>query len=244
MAGALPLDKIPVYSKNNLPEKDQDFAPGAVFLIDKFKGWSSFDAVKFLRGRIKAKKVGHAGTLDPMATGLLVLCAGKATKSISQIQDLDKVYRAEITLGQSTLSYDAETEIDETASFDHVSFEMIEESLKQNFSGEIEQVPPMYSALKVGGKRLYELARQGKTIKRLPRVVTIFETEIISFDLPKVVIDIRCSKGTYIRSLAHDLAEVMNTKGHLTALERISIGHFMNEDAFTPHEIGDILQNG
>ncbi|MFN1834008.1 tRNA pseudouridine(55) synthase TruB [Balneola sp. MJW-20] len=244
MAGALPLEKIPVYSKKNPPVPGQDYSTGAIFLINKFKDWSSFDAVKFLRSRIKVKKVGHAGTLDPMATGLLVLCAGKATKSISQIQDLEKVYRAEVSLGSSTLSYDAETEVDETAPFDHVDREMVEEALSGHFSGVIEQVPPMYSALKAGGKRLYELARQGKTIKRLPRSVTVYETKILSFDLPKIVVDIRCSKGTYIRSIAHDLGELLKTKGHLSALERTSIGHFRNEDAYSPHEIGDILQNG
>lgn len=244
MARVLPLDEIPVWSQQHPPGPNTDFLPASIFLIDKFKGWSSFDAVKFLRSRIGIKKVGHAGTLDPMATGLLVICAGKATKSISMIQDMMKTYRAEITLGASTPSYDAETEPKEMAEWEHISRTQVEEVLAKHFSGEIEQVPPMYSALKAGGKRLYELARKGKEIERPPRQVTIYEHRIIDFNGPKIDIEIRCSKGTYIRSIAHDLGLLLNSRAHLTALERTSIGHFHNKDAYTPHELGDILRDG
>jgi tRNA pseudouridine55 synthase len=244
MARALPLDEIPVWSKENPPNSQTDFLPASIFLINKFKDWSSFDAVKFLRSRIRIKKVGHAGTLDPMATGLLVICAGKATKSISMIQDMKKTYRAEITLGASTPSYDAETEPDVRADWEHVSLEQVEETLKEHFNGEIQQVPPMYSALKAGGKRLYELARKGQEIERPPRSVTIHNYQIKDFEGPRLDIEICCSKGTYIRSIAHDLGILLGSRAHLTALERTSIGHFENADAFTPHELGDILRDG
>lgn len=242
MAKALPLGQIPVYSKKDLPLPDADFTGGAIFLVDKPKDWSSFDVVKFLRSRIGVKKTGHAGTLDPMATGLLVLCSGKATKSISQIQEMPKTYVAEITFGAATSTYDAESEATETATYDHISRECIEEVLEKDFTGEIEQIPPMFSALKQQGKKLYELARKGIEVEREARKVTIFEMTVLAYEAPVLHIRIECSKGTYIRSIAHDLGILLKSKAHLSALERSAIGNFLNSDALTPHELGDHLE--
>lgn len=242
MAKAIPLEELPVFGKSNLPGREADFVAGAVFPLNKPKGWSSFDVVKFIRSRIGVKKTGHAGTLDPMATGLLIVCCGKATKSISQIQDLPKTYAGEITFGAATDSYDAEGDFIEEAEWEHITKEKIESVLEEQFSGTIEQVPPMYSALKYGGKRLYELARKGQEVKRYPRQVTIHEYRILDFEPPRLTIEIKCSKGTYIRSIAHDLGEALASKAHLSVLERTKIGHFLLDDALTPHELGDWLK--
>ncbi|WP_428234663.1 tRNA pseudouridine(55) synthase TruB [Gracilimonas sp.] len=242
MARALPLDEIPVFGKNNLPDKDTNLSDGAIFLIDKPLEWSSFDVVKFLRKRIRVKKVGHAGTLDPLATGMLILCCGKATKSISMIQDLPKVYTGEITFGKATTTYDAEGEVTEEASWDHITKEKIVDVLEKEFTGTVEQVPPMYSALKYGGKKLYELARKGEEVVRLPRQVTFHEHEILNFEPPRLTLKIKCSKGTYIRSLARDLGEALGSKAYLSGLERTAIGDFLVDDALTPHEMGDQLK--
>lgn len=242
MARAIPLDQLPVFSADNLPEPGFDYAKGAIFLMNKPKGWSSFDVVGFVRKRIGIKKVGHAGTLDPMATGLLILCCGKATKSISMIQEMPKEYIGEVTLGGSTPSYDAETEITETGPTDHLTRELIEDKLNESFSGEIQQVPPMYSALKRGGKKLYELARKGETVTRPPRSVIIYEHEILNFENPVLKIRIACSKGTYIRSIAFDLGKELNTEGYLSGLERTLTGDYSNEIALHPHTLGDWLE--
>jgi tRNA pseudouridine55 synthase len=239
-----PIDiaELPVFGAHNPPTPEFDFQQGAVLLVNKPKGWTSFDAVKYLRGRVKCKKVGHAGTLDPMATGLLVICTGKATKSIEQIQDQKKTYRAEITFGNSTPSYDAESDPDAEKPSGHITLSMIEEELEQEYSGEIQQVPPMYSALKRDGKKLYELARRGKTVELQPRPVKIYSTKIHSYNSPILDIEITCGKGTYIRSIAHDLGKSLDSLGHLSALERTFIGDFSNSDAFTPHQYNEILR--
>lgn len=242
MAKALPLENIPVYGKKKLPGKNTELTKGGIFLVNKPLEWSSFDVVKFLRKRIRVKKTGHAGTLDPLATGLLILCCGKATKSISQIQDLPKIYLAEITFGKETTTYDSEGEITTEAEWNHITKEHIERVLESGFSGTVEQIPPMYSALKYGGKKLYELARKGEEVVRFPRQVTFFEHNILEFKPPKLTLKTKCSKGTYIRSLARDLGEALNSKAYLSALERTAIGHFSLEDALTPHEIGDQLK--
>ncbi|MBD3615652.1 MAG: tRNA pseudouridine(55) synthase TruB [Gracilimonas sp.] len=242
MARALPLDEIPVYGKSNLPTKETDLTKGGIFLINKPLEWSSFDVVKFLRKRIRVKKVGHAGTLDPLATGMLILCCGKATKSISLIQDLPKVYTGEVTFGAATSTYDSEGEITEEAEWNHITKEKILSVLESEYSGTVEQIPPMYSALKYGGKKLYELARKGEEVVRLPRQVTFFEHEILDFTPPKLTIRIKCSKGTYIRSLARDLGESLHSKAYLSGLERTAIGHFTLDEALTPHEMGDRLK--
>lgn len=229
----------PVFSTSNRPPADFDYDSGAVFLLDKPKSWSSFDVVKYIRIRIKAK-VGHAGTLDPMATGLLVACCGKATKAVRKFQDLPKEYRAVIQFGAATPSYDAETDIEATASFDHITEDMVRQVMAERFSGEIEQVPPMYSALKHKGKRLYKLARKGKEVKRHPRRIVIHSYEIVDFQLPVVTLDIRCSKGTYIRSIAHDLGKALDSLAYLKALTRTAIGPYLNSDAFTIEEFNKI----
>lgn len=242
MARALPLDQIPVYGKHNLPDKDTDLQAGGIFLLDKPLEWSSFDVVKFLRKRLRVKKVGHAGTLDPLATGMLILCCGKATKSISLIQDLPKTYVGEITFGKATSTYDAEGEVTEEGEWEHITRPMIEEVLETEFMGTVEQIPPMYSALKYGGKKLYELARKGEEVVRLPRQVTFHSHEIVDFDPPKLTLKIECGKGTYIRSLARDLGEAVHSKAFLSGLERTAIGPYLVVDALHPHEMADQLK--
>lgn len=240
MARGIPLSELTFFSKFNPPDSSYDYNAGAAFLVDKPKDWTSFDVVKYLRRALDVKKVGHAGTLDPMATGLLIICCGKATKSIQYLQRLEKVYIAELTFGGSTPSYDAETEIEKTAPFEHIRLERIKTVLDDHFTGTIEQVPPMYSALKYGGKPLYELAREGKEVKRHARQITIHETEILDFDLPKLTLEIRCGKGTYIRSMAHDLATYLDSLAYLSALERTSIGKYSNADALTIDELSNM----
>ena len=242
MAKALPLETIPVFSKENPPTPEVDYNTGCILLVNKEKDWTSFDAVKYIRGRVRTKKVGHAGTLDPMATGLLVVCTGKATKSISKIQEMPKTYIGEVTFGGSTPSYDAESEVDNEAPYGHITSEEIEKALNSGFSGEIQQVPPIYSALKIGGRKAYELARRGKEVEMQPRPVTIHAYQIINYDAPKLTLSITCSKGTYIRSIAHDLGIALGSRAHLSALERTQIGNFSNAIAYTPNEIDKLLR--
>lgn len=224
----------PVFTKDNFLEDFLNEQPDAgILLVHKPVDWTSFDVVKYTRSRINRKKVGHAGTLDPMAEGLLVLCFGKATKTIDQIQSQEKEYVARIQFGSSTLSYDAETEIDEQAPYDHVDRQSIESCLHEKFHGDIAQVPPMYSALKKDGKKLYELARKGKTIEREARQITIYSTDIHSYEEGVLEMKVTCSKGTYIRSLAHDLGEALGTKAHLSGLIRTKIGTFSTSDAIS-----------
>ncbi|RLZ07004.1 tRNA pseudouridine(55) synthase TruB [Faecalibacter macacae] len=204
---------------------------GHVFLIDKPLDWTSFDAVNKIRWNIrkaydlKKIKVGHAGTLDPKATGLLLICTGKWTKRIDEFQAQEKTYTGTIKLGVTTPTYDLESEEDQTFPTDHITDEMIYETTKQ-FTGDIEQFPPMHSAIKVDGKRLYELAREGQEIERKARKVTIEEFKITRIDLPFVDFEVKCSKGTYIRSLAFDFGKALNSGGYLTALRRTKIGEF------------------
>ncbi|MDZ7693397.1 MAG: tRNA pseudouridine(55) synthase TruB [Balneolaceae bacterium] len=239
MGRGIPLSELTFFTKSNPPDASYNYKSGAAFLVNKPKDWSSFDVVKYLRKAIDIKKVGHAGTLDPMATGLLIVCCGKATKSIEQIQQLHKKYLAEITFGASTPSYDAETEVEKTAPFEHIN-QKLREVLDQHFSGTIEQVPPMYSALKYGGRPLYKLAREGKEVKRHARQITIYETEILRFDLPQVELKVECGKGTYIRSMAHDLGTHLGSLAHLTALERTAIGEYSNSDALTIEQLSEM----
>lgn len=241
MAKAIPLEDLPVFSKNHIPDTSFDFASGAAFLIDKPKSWSSFDVVKHLRKCLDLRKIGHAGTLDPMATGLLVVCCGKGTKTISQIQSQPKEYIGEVTFGGATPSHDAETEVEETAEVDHITREMIQQALDNRFSGQIIQVPPMYSALKHKGTPLYKLARKGKEVKRTPRQVIIYDSEILSYSKPKLKLYVKCSKGTYIRTIAYDLGKAVDSLAHLTALERTSIGDFKNEHAFSIDDLDEIF---
>ncbi|WP_314244395.1 tRNA pseudouridine(55) synthase TruB [Empedobacter tilapiae] len=212
---------------------------GHVFLIDKPLDWTSFDVVNKIRWNIrkaynlKKIKVGHAGTLDPKATGLLLVCTGKWTKRIDEFQAQEKTYTGTIKLGVTTPTYDLESEEDQTFPTEHITEEIIHEATKQ-FIGEIEQFPPMHSAVKVDGKRLYELAREGQEIERKARKITIHDFKITKINLPFVDFEVNCSKGTYIRSLAFDFGKAINSGGYLTALRRTKIGEFdvMNAENF------------
>ena len=225
----------------------EDFLEGQVLLIDKPLGWSSFQAVNSLKWKIRKKfqlkkiKIGHAGTLDPLATGLLLICTGKATKTINELQGQEKEYTGTITLGSTTPSYDLETEINENFSLDHITNELIHSTTAQ-FIGDIEQIPPVFSALKKDGKRLYEYAREGKEVEIKKRGVTITEFEITSIELPMVHFRVVCSKGTYIRSLAHDFGKALQSGAHLTSLKRTKIGDYNVNKAITPEEFGKLLQ--
>lgn len=204
---------------------------GHIFLIDKPLDWTSFDVVNKIRWNIrkaynlKKIKVGHAGTLDPKATGLLLVCTGKWTKRIDEYQAQEKTYTGTIKLGATTPTYDLESEEDQTFPIDHITNEKILEATQQ-FVGEIQQFPPMHSAIKVDGKRLYELAREGQEIERKSRTITIQDFKITRIELPFVDFEVNCSKGTYIRSLAYDFGKALNSGGYLTALRRTKIGEF------------------
>lgn len=242
MATAIPLRELPVFGLKRLPNPSFDYSSGAVFLIDKPHDWSSFRVVSFLRNMLDIKKIGHSGTLDPMATGLLILCTGKATKSIDLIQGQEKTYEASIRFGASTPSYDAETETDEKAETGHITLDNIRTTLESKFTGKIEQVPPMYSAIKQKGQRLYKLARQGKTVQRPARTVTIHDIQITNFKNPDLELVIRCSKGTYVRSLAHDLGIALGSLAYLTTLVRTRIGTYGLEDALTISKIRELFK--
>ena len=217
----------------------EDYKDGQVLLIDKPLNWTSFQVVNKLRWHIRQKfnlkkiKVGHAGTLDPLATGLLIICTGKFTKKIDEYQGQIKEYTGEITLGATTPSYDLESEIDKTFPIEHITNELIHETVKL-FIGEIAQKPPMFSALKKDGVRFYDMAREGKTIEIATRKINIAEFEITNIDLPKVNFRVVCSKGTYIRSLAYDFGKALNSGAHLSALRRTKIGEFSIEKAKEP----------
>jgi tRNA pseudouridine55 synthase len=225
----------------------EDFLEGQVLLIDKPLGWSSFQAVNSLKWKIRKKfqlkkiKIGHAGTLDPLATGLLLICTGKATKTINELQGQEKEYTGTITLGGTTPSYDLETEINENFPIDHITNELIHSTTSQ-FIGDIEQIPPVFSALKKDGKRLYEYAREGKEVEIKKRGVTITEFEITSIELPMVQFRVVCTKGTYIRSLAHDFGKALLSGAHLSSLKRTKIGDYNVNKAITPEEFGKLLQ--
>ena len=219
-------------TKETIDFSDVDFKIGEVILIDKPSGWTSFKVVHIIRKMSKAKKVGHAGTLDPMATGLLILCTGKKTKGITKFQNLEKTYTGTITLGKKSPSMDLETEIIEEKPVKGIKNSDIEKA-RDSFLGEILQIPPMYSALKVGGKTLYNLAREGKTVERKPRKVNISKFMIKKIELPDIYFEIVCSKGTYIRVIANDLGEKLGTGGILTSLRRTAIGEFLVKSALS-----------
>ena len=215
--------------------KSLDFTAGEVILIDKPPYWSSYKVVHKVKKAARVKKVGHAGTLDPMATGLLILCTGKKTKEIYKYQALRKTYTGIITLGKSSPSMDMETEISEheiPADLD----EKIIYSVRDQFLGEIEQTPPMYSALKVNGQRLYQLARKDKTIERKPRRVTIEEFKITKVEIPQIHFEITCSKGTYIRVIANDFGDKLGCGGILSSLRRTKIGDYNVDEAIKIEE--------
>ncbi len=207
-----------------------DFSSGEIILIDKPIGWTSFKVVNKIRKTIEVKKVGHSGTLDPMATGLLIICTGKKTKELSKYLGLDKSYTGTMTLGKSSPSMDKETEITETGIDESINEESIKNAAKE-FVGEIEQTPPMYSAIKVKGKRLYKLARKGVEVERPARKVKVNSFLIKNIKIPEVKFEVNCSKGTYIRVLANDLGKMLGCGGILSELRRTAIGEFRIEKA-------------
>lgn len=224
-----------------------DFISGEKIYIDKPLGWTSFDVVKRIRGailrRLKLKKikVGHAGTLDPLATGVMVLVTGKSTSLIDSLQASVKEYVATIALGATTPSFDLETEIDATYPTDHITREAVEEVLKR-FVGRIEQVPPAFSACKVDGRRAYLSARKGKEIDLKPKVLVIDEIELLGFSPTSITLRIVCSKGTYIRALARDIGEALGSGGHLTALRRTRAGEVRETDCLTVDQAIELIR--
>ncbi|MBO6881230.1 tRNA pseudouridine(55) synthase TruB [Winogradskyella sp.] len=218
-----------------------DFKNGQILLIDKPLHWTSFQAVNKLRWAIKQAfsikkiKVGHAGTLDPLATGLLVICTGKMTKQINTFQGQEKEYTGTFVLGSTTPSFDLETEIDATFPTEHISEYLIHETTKQ-FIGKIEQFPPVFSAIKKDGKRLYEFARAGEAVEIKSRQVEITAFEITEIKGSELNFRVVCSKGTYIRSLAHDFGKALNSGAHLSKLRRTRIGEFKVENALSPED--------
>jgi tRNA pseudouridine55 synthase len=217
----------------------QRIKKGDIILVNKPAGWSSYKVVDKVKRWFKVKKAGHGGTLDPFATGLLIVATGKKTKELSKISQLDKEYEGIMELGAITLSFDPETEIVERRPLDGITEEKIKDAVKY-FIGEIEQVPPMYSALKHKGKPLYELARKGIIIERKPRKVNIYDFQILDIKLPQVYFRVRCSKGTYIRSLVHDFGEKLGCGAYLKSLVRTRIGNFKLDDALTIEELKKI----
>ncbi|RLD55267.1 MAG: tRNA pseudouridine(55) synthase TruB [Bacteroidetes bacterium] len=214
------------------------YLEGRVLFIDKPLTWTSFDVVNKIRKSLRHHlgigkiKVGHAGTLDPLATGLVIICTGKATKQIMQYQNLDKLYEAQVRLGATTPSFDLETEVDKSFPWEHITSTDIGEAINA-FKGDLEQMPPLYSAKRVDGKRAYDMARKGKTLELKPQYVTIHRLEILKENLPDLSLLVECSKGTYIRSLARDIGEKLNSGAHLTGLRRTRIGPYEVEQAIS-----------
>ncbi len=227
------------------PGRTYNFIDGELLLIDKPVEWTSFDVVNKIRWAISRKtgirkiKVGHAGTLDPLATGLLILCTGKFTKKINELQLLEKEYTGTFYLGATTPSFDGETEVDQVYPTDHIQTEHIVEATRE-LTGEIEQVPPAYSAIKISGTRAYQMARKNDEVKLKPRKISILEFEITRIGLPELDFRVSCSKGTYIRSLARDFGLALQSGAYLFSLRRTRIGKFHVADAMT---IGQFLES-
>lgn len=225
-----------------------DFISGEIIAIDKPYGWTSFDAVKRLRGAIQRRlhlkkfKVGHAGTLDPLATGTLIICTGRATRLIERLQNGTKEYLATIRLGATTPSFDLETEIDRTYPWEHITREDIERILPQ-FTGKIMQVPPVFSAVKIDGKRAYNLARKGKDVELKAKSLQIDSLEITDCKLPEVTLRVVCSKGTYIRALARDIGTALGSGAHLTALRRTRVGEHTVQNCLTIDQALELIEN-
>ncbi len=222
---------------------------GQILLIDKPLRWSSFQAVNKLKYILKRRfdlpkkfKIGHAGTLDPLATGLLIVCTGKFTKRITEIQGQAKEYTGTFTIGATTPSYDLETEVDETFPTDHISPDLIRQTTAK-FLGEIDQKPPVFSAIKKDGKRLYEHARAGEEVEIASRKTTIHEFEITRIELPEIYFRVVCSKGTYIRSLAFDFGKALDSGAYLSALRRTKIGEYSVNDGISPEDFEKLLSD-
>ena len=214
---------------------------GQTLLVDKDLDWTSFDVVKKIKNIIKCKKVGHAGTLDPLATGLLIICTGKNTKKINDIQNQDKVYTGEFILGKSTPSHDLETEFNSQKDIKNITSDRIEEVSKR-FVGEQLQRPPKFSAVKVNGKRAYEYARDNEEVKIKEKNINIYEFKIMEYNLPNISFKISCTKGTYIRSIARDFGEKLGCGAVLSKLRRTEIGNYNVEDAFKVNDLADKLK--
>ncbi len=212
--------------------------PGQVLLLNKPLRWTSFDVVNKIRHKLKTKKVGHAGTLDPLATGLLIICTGKMTKRIDEFQAQEKEYTGKFVLGQTTPSFDLETQVSEAQDISSITNESIN-SVAQKFIGAIQQVPPIHSAIRINGKRAYALARKGKEPELKAREIIIKEFEITSIEKPVVGFRVVCSKGTYIRSLVRDFGEALDTVAYLSELCRTRIGGFKLEDALSLDQVPD-----
>ncbi len=221
----------------------ENFLAGQTILINKPKEWTSFDVVNKIRYALKIKKVGHAGTLDPLATGLLIVCTGKHTKTIESLLAEEKEYTGIISLGQTTPSYDLETELSDMADINHISASQIVQ-LAQNFVGELDQTPPVFSAIRVDGKRAYESARKGEDIKLKTRRVVISEFDITKVALPEVHFRIVCSKGTYIRSIANDFGRELKVGGYLKTLNRTRSGQFLLKDAYELNDFITFIKEG
>ncbi|NDV80042.1 tRNA pseudouridine(55) synthase TruB [Dysgonomonas sp. 511] len=224
-----------------------DFISGEILYVDKPLGWTSFTLVRKLRNKlcrqlgIKKLKVGHAGTLDPLATGVMIICTGKKTKLIETFQYQTKEYIATIKLGETTPSFDLETEVDGTYPTGHITKELVETTLQQ-FVGEIQQVPPAYSACKVEGKRAYTLAREGQEVELKPKLLVIDEIELLDYGMPFAKVRVVCSKGTYIRALARDIGLALGSGGHLTALQRTRIGEVALDQCIDGQYIEDAIE--
>lgn len=225
---------------------------GEIFCVDKPLKWTSFEVVKKVRARlrrrldIKSLRVGHAGTLDPLATGVLIICTGRATKRIEQLQAGVKEYIAHIRLGETTPSFDMETPVDATMEWKHITRQLIEQVLKEQFTGTIEQVPPAFSACKIDGKPAYKLARKGKEVEIRAKTLVIDEIELLQCDLPQqpsIVIRVVCSKGTYIRALARDIGVALNSGAHLTALRRTRVGDVTVDSCKSVDSLLEMLDN-
>jgi tRNA pseudouridine55 synthase len=228
-------------------EKKNPFEDGQILLFDKPLYWTSFDLVNKVRimirstFKIKKLKVGHTGTLDPLASGLMIICTGSATKGIDEFRDLDKEYNATLHFGTTTPSFDLETETDGKFPTDHLTRELVQETLKR-FMGEQKQMPPLHSAKFIEGKRAYEFARKGISKELKPVNIVFRELDLVSFEIPEIKIRLLCSKGTYIRSFARDLGLSLKSGCYLSALERTSIGSFKLADAFTLDKFEEYLK--
>ena len=228
-------------------DKSSHFVSGALLLIDKPLEWTSFDVVKKVRNLIKKKlqikkiKVGHSGTLDPLATGLLIVCTGEFTKRIEEIQGQEKTYTGQFTLGATTPSFDRETKVNHTFNTAHITKQLLEETTKQ-FVGEITQIPPIFSALKKDGKRLYDFARENEEVEIKERKVMVHSFEITDINFPEVNFKISCTKGTYIRSIANDFGRALNSGAYLSKLCRTKIGKYNLKDAFSLNEVEEKMK--
>lgn len=224
-----------------------DFIAGEILYFDKPLKWTSFDLVNKFRYklcrklRVRKIKVGHAGTLDPLATGVIIICTGKATKRIDELQYQTKEYIATLKLGETTPSFDLEGEVDAVYPTEHITQELVEEVLK-SFVGTIQQIPPVYSACKVDGKRAYELARKGKEVDLKSKTLVIDEMELLTYDMPVIKIRVVCSKGTYIRALARDIGKALDSGAHLIGLRRTRVGDVTVDKCLSPEDIDDFLE--